>query len=253
MKMPFQTVLSGVSQPWGVSLPSHAVVGCAQEQLCRSRRARPQSGAGSSVPRVSGSRWCLWSGTDGDSSERSGSEGAISFPANLRIPRCRQVVWEEGCRLQRAGLRGSMPGRELGLSSQPVRPRCALSHRTPRTGTWSSRARAALGAALHPLSDPVLFLQPGTAGGKPRVRHRPHHGGGRVSPSLPPHPPHPVPHCRWVQLGIEIPDWLLINAAPLIALTQLCSVSLPQSHRPGLGLGMMETGGALEVLLIKKK
>lgn len=35
MKMPFQTVLSGVSQPWGVSLPSHAVVGCAQEQLCR--------------------------------------------------------------------------------------------------------------------------------------------------------------------------------------------------------------------------
>lgn len=72
-----------------------------------------------------------------------------------------------------------------------------------------------------------------------------------MSPSLPPHPPHPVPHCRWVQLGIEIPDWLLINAAPLIALTQLCSVSLPQSHRPGLELGMMETGGALEVLLIK--
>lgn len=80
MKMPFQTVLSGVSQPWGVSLPSHAVVGCAQEQLCRSRRARPQSGAGSSVPRVSGSLWCLWSGTDGDSSERSGSGRSDQFP-----------------------------------------------------------------------------------------------------------------------------------------------------------------------------
>lgn len=81
MKTPFQTVLSGVSQPWGISLPSHAVVGWAQEQLCRSRRARPQSGAGSSVPRVSGSLWCLWSGTDGDSSERSGSGRSDQFPS----------------------------------------------------------------------------------------------------------------------------------------------------------------------------
>lgn len=157
MKTPFQTVLSGVSQPWGISLPSHAVVGCAQEQLCRSRRARPRSGAGSSVPRVSGSRWCLCGvGSMVTPARGAGREGTISFPANLRIPRCRQVVREEGCRLQRAGLRGSMPGRELGLSSQAVRPRCALSRRTPRTGTRSSRARAALGAALHPPSEAAL-------------------------------------------------------------------------------------------------
>lgn len=249
MKTPFQTVLSGVSQPWGVSLPSHAVVGCAQEQLCRSRRARPRSGAGSSVPRVSGSRWCLWSGTDGDSSERSGSGRNDQFPS--KPPYSTLQAGCSGGRLPAAaswaaGLHaGSGAGSLLTGGTAPVRS----VPQNSQDRHLEQPCPGCTGSCPAPTERGCPSFQPGTAGGKPRVRHRPQHGGGRVSPCLPPHPPHPVPHCRWMQLGIHIPDWLLINAAPLIALTQLCSVSLPQSHRPGLGLGMMETGGALGVLL----
>lgn len=163
--MPFQTVLSGVSQPWGVSLSSHAVVGCAQEQLCRSRRARPQSGAGSSVPRVSGSLWCLWSGTDGDSSERSGSGRSDQFPSKAPYS-----TLQAGClggRLPAAaswavGLHaGSGAGSLLTAGTAPVRsvPQNSQDrHREqPCPGCGGTRPpRRPWELPLHPLSDPVL-------------------------------------------------------------------------------------------------